>query len=65
MKELAPLLANYQRAHAGLAGAPDAQLEAFGWMLQELRVALFAQRLRTPYPVSVKRLHKAWQALAR
>jgi ATP-dependent helicase HrpA len=30
-----------------------------------LRVALFAQRLRTPYPVSAKRLYKAWEALQR
>lgn len=65
IKELAPLLANYQRVKSNLAGAPDAQLDSFGWMLQELRVALFAQRLRTPYPVSVKRLYKAWQAMSR
>ena len=65
MSDMAPLLANFQRARASLAGAPDPELDAFGWMLQELRVALFAQRLRTPYPVSVKRLHKAWQARAR
>ena len=65
MNDMAPLIANYQRARANLAGAPDPALDEFAWMLQELRVALFAQRLRTPYPVSVKRLHKAWQALAR
>ena len=65
INEMAPLLANYQRARARLAGAPDPALDGFRWMLEELRVALFAQRLRTPYPVSVKRLHKAWQALAR
>ena len=35
----------------------------FRWQLEELRVALFAQSLRTPGPVSVKRLQKAWQAL--
>lgn len=35
-------------------------LEAFGWMLEELRVSLFAQVLKTPYPVSVKRLEKEW-----
>ncbi|XLM22585.1 DUF3418 domain-containing protein, partial [Chromobacterium piscinae] len=27
----------------------------FRWMLEELRVSLFAQELKTPYPVSVKR----------
>ncbi len=35
-------------------------LEAFGWMLEELRVSLFAQILKTPYPISVKRLEKEW-----
>ena len=65
MQEMAGLLSNYQRVRTGLAGAPDPALDEFYWMLQELRVALFAQRLRTPYPVSVKRLQKAWQALAR
>ncbi len=65
MNEMAPLISNYQRARTELAGVPDKALDDFRWMLEELRVALFAQRLRTPYPVSVKRLHKAWQALAR
>ena len=36
-------------------------LEAFRWMLEELRVSLFAQALGTRYPVSEKRLAKAWQ----
>ena len=31
-------------------------------LLEELRVSLFAQELRTPMPVSVKRLQKAWDA---
>jgi ATP-dependent helicase HrpA len=44
------------------AGAADAFLEEFRWLLEELRVALFAQELRTPTPVSVKRLQKAWDA---
>jgi len=34
--------------------------ENFRWMIEELRVSLFAQQLRTPYPVSAKRLEKAW-----
>jgi len=29
-------------------------------MLEELRVSLFAQELKTPYPVSAKRLSKEW-----
>lgn len=38
-------------------------LAAFKWMIEELRVSLFAQELKTPYPVSVKRLLKAWEGL--
>ncbi len=34
--------------------------EAFRWHLEEFRVSLFAQQLKTPYPVSAKRLDKAW-----
>ncbi len=35
-------------------------LEEFRWLLEELRVSLFAQELKTPFPVSVKRLEKLW-----
>ncbi|MBW3930583.1 ATP-dependent RNA helicase [Neisseria meningitidis] len=38
-------------------------LTAFKWMIEELRVSLFAQELKTPYPVSVKRLLKEWEDL--
>ena len=38
-------------------------LAAFKWMIEELRVSLFAQELKTPYPVSVKRLLKEWDRL--
>ena len=41
---------------------PD-DLAAFKWMIEELRVSLFAQELKTPYPVSVKRLLKVWEGL--
>ena len=40
-------------------------LEAFRWLVEELRVSLFAQELRTPFPVSYKRLEKAWAELIR
>jgi len=35
----------------------------FRWLLEELRVASFAQELKTPAPVSVKRLQKTWSTL--
>ncbi|MEN6628226.1 MAG: ATP-dependent RNA helicase HrpA [Sulfuricella sp.] len=41
----------------------DAELAKFRWMLEELRVSMFAQELKTPYPVSVKRLQKAWESV--
>ncbi|WP_018608979.1 ATP-dependent RNA helicase HrpA [Uliginosibacterium gangwonense] len=47
------------------AGVLDTQLEEFRWLLEELRVGLFAQELKTPMPVSVKRLQKIWDARPR
>ena len=63
MAELRPLEQRWLRRVAELKGAPHARLEEYRWLLEELRVGLFAQELRTPQPVSVKRLDKAWQAL--
>jgi ATP-dependent helicase HrpA len=67
MSELAPIETQWLREHARQlrAGPVDAQLVQFGWLLEELRVQLFAQELRTPVPVSVKRLQKMWQTLNR
>ncbi|CAM4392591.1 ATP-dependent RNA helicase HrpA [Bordetella muralis] len=65
MSDMALLLTQYQRARAALKGASDPGLDEFRWLLEELRVALFAQELRTPMPVSVKRLMKAWESLRR
>lgn len=45
------------------SGIGDPALETFRWQIEELRVSLFAQELRIPYPVSVKRLQKAWEAM--
>ena len=41
----------------------DPQVEQFRWLMEELRVGLFAQELRTPVPVSVKRLEKQWEGI--
>ncbi|QMT36797.1 DUF3418 domain-containing protein [Neisseria wadsworthii] len=38
-------------------------LKMFKWQIEELRVSLFAQELKTPSPVSVKRLMKEWERL--
>ncbi|CAG1003045.1 ATP-dependent RNA helicase HrpA [Burkholderiales bacterium] len=47
------------------AGRRDPALDDFRWLLEELRVSLFAQELRTPAPVSLKRVERAWAALDR
>jgi len=38
-------------------------LQDYRWLIEELRVSLFAQELKTPFPVSTKRLDKIWQEL--
>jgi ATP-dependent helicase HrpA len=42
------------------AGLPNPERDSFRWQLEELRVSLFAQQLKTAYPVSVQRLEKVW-----
>jgi ATP-dependent helicase HrpA len=63
LAEVKPLEARYMRRLAELKGVRDARLDDFRWQLEELRVSLFAQELRTPQPVSVKRLDKVWTQL--
>jgi len=48
-----------------VVGTASAALDDFRWQLEELRISLFAQELKTPYPVSAKRLDKLWNELAR
>ncbi len=56
--------APWQRAlKAGSRGDP--RMDEYRWMLEELRVSLYAQELRTPMPVSVKRLQKVWESMQR
>ncbi|HEX5612626.1 MAG TPA: ATP-dependent RNA helicase HrpA [Burkholderiales bacterium] len=63
--ELAPLEQAFRRERAGRMkqGAMTPELEQYGWLLEELRVSLFAQELKTPVPVSAKRLAKLWQSM--
>ncbi|MGE8492911.1 MULTISPECIES: ATP-dependent RNA helicase HrpA [Comamonas] len=63
LKELQPLEQRYWRLVAERKGQVDARMQEYRWMLEELRVSFFAQELRTPYPVSSKRLDKVWQQL--
>lgn len=63
LAELRPQEQRYWRLVAERKGAVDARMQEFRWLLEELRVSFFAQELRTPQPVSVKRLDKAWAQL--
>ncbi|WP_038329908.1 DUF3418 domain-containing protein [Kingella kingae] len=58
---LAEKLASLARQNLPVSGS----LNAFGWQIEELRVSLFAQELRTPSPVSVKRLLKEWGSVSK
>ncbi len=63
LAELRPQDQRFWRLVAERKGAQDARLQELRWLLEELRVSFFAQELRTPQPVSVKRLDKAWAQL--
>jgi ATP-dependent helicase HrpA len=60
--EVAPYWRVYveQAARHKERGLIDPALELYRWMLEEYRVSLFAQELRTAIPVSGKRLHEQW-----
>ncbi len=64
LAELRPLEQRYLRRLAELKGAGHARMDEYRWLLEELRVGLFAQELRTREPVSAKRLDKVWAQLA-
>ncbi|HDR9473531.1 ATP-dependent RNA helicase HrpA [Burkholderia multivorans] len=63
--ELQPLVQQYQRAVSQRGVVVDPRLAEFRWLLEELRISLFAQELRTPMAVSVKRLYKVWESMQR
>jgi len=63
LAELRPQEQRYWRLVAERKGVVDERMLEFRWLLEELRVSFFAQELRTPQPVSVKRLDKAWAQL--
>ena len=64
LAELRPLEQRYTRRVAEQRGVADTRLDEYRWLVEELRVSFFAQELRTPQPVSTKRLDKAWQQLS-
>ncbi|MEA5097559.1 MAG: ATP-dependent RNA helicase HrpA, partial [Burkholderiaceae bacterium] len=65
MAEWQQVASKYQRALKERGRSADPKMAEFRWLLEELRVSLFAQELRTPMPVSVKRLEKVWESMQR
>jgi ATP-dependent helicase HrpA len=66
MAEWQSAASQFQRTLKNQAGKNnDPRMTEFRWMLEELRVSLFAQELRTPMPVSAKRLQKVWESMIR
>jgi ATP-dependent helicase HrpA len=63
MQEITPLWQQYVRRAElhRLRGTSDPALAQYRWMLEELRVSLFAQELKTSVPVSAKRLQGLWE----
>jgi ATP-dependent helicase HrpA len=58
-----PVIATYKARLQGFNANASAKHTEFRWLVEELHVSLFAQELKTPFPVSVKRLEKAWAEL--
>ncbi len=63
--ELARLWRRYSEKANGIAGKSPEQVIVLRWMLEEYRVSLFAQNLRTAIPVSAKRLEKQFDDMER
>jgi ATP-dependent helicase HrpA len=65
LRELTPLLDKWQERTAAVQvlGRRDPRLEEIRWMLEELRISFFAQRVGTAYPVSLKRIEARWKEL--
>lgn len=64
MADVKPQEQRYWRLVAERKGAVDDRMQELRWLLEELRVSFFAQELRTPQPVSLKRLEKVWAQLS-
>jgi ATP-dependent helicase HrpA len=64
MQEWNQASSEWQRT-SSQAKSNDKKLQEYRWLLEELRVSLFAQELKTPMPVSVKRLQKVWESMQR
>ena len=65
LRELTPFLEKWRERAAAVqaVGRRDPRLDEIRWMLEELRISFFAQRVGTAYPVSLKRIEARWKEL--
>jgi len=65
MREMAAFLQQWQQRYARMQQRRqhDERLHEVRWSIEELRISLFAQEVKTAYPVSLKRLQQRWQKL--
>ena len=64
-QQVLPFWSDYLKHREGLRtrGVPAEELEAFRWMIEELRVSIFAPELKTAVPVSTQRLAEQWKRI--
>lgn len=60
LRRLADLQPAWKQYWSQPPEAPES--DPYRWMLEEFRISVFAQQIKTPYPVSAKRLQEAWAA---
>ncbi len=67
MAEIAPMWRGYEELvkRQKELGLSESKIIEYRWMVEELRVSLFAQELRTSVPVSMKRLQELWAAIVK
>ncbi len=65
LRELAPFQQRWSERYQRMreSGQHDPRLEEIRWLIEELRISLFAQEVKTRVPVSLKRLSIRWEAL--
>ncbi|MBK1720401.1 ATP-dependent RNA helicase HrpA [Thiocystis violacea] len=65
MTEMAGIQSRWRErdAAARAAGRRDPRLDEIRWLIEELRISLFAQQVGTAGPVSVKRIQARWKEL--
>ncbi|WP_417541842.1 ATP-dependent RNA helicase HrpA [Methylophaga thalassica] len=60
-QRMAEVMPHWQKFINKVNKIETADFKEYRWMLEEFRISVFAQELKTAYPISAKRLEKQWQ----